>query len=91
MSVPPNQTIYVHNLNEKIKKGQLKRALYSLFSQFGTIVDLVAMRTDKLRGQAWVAFEDVRAASQAMRQMQGFPLFDKPMVSMGMRVSLSSN
>ena len=29
--------------------------------------------------QAWVVFEDVVAASNAIRQMQSFPLFDKPM------------
>ena len=28
--IPPSQTIYVNNLNEKIKKPQLKKALYSV-------------------------------------------------------------
>ncbi|CAA0842373.1 U2 small nuclear ribonucleoprotein B [Striga hermonthica] len=74
--IPPNQIIYVKNLNEKVKK--LKRSLYALFSQYGRILDIVALKTAKLRGQAWVAFSDVPAAGNAVRQMQNFPFYDKP-------------
>lgn len=59
---------------------ELKRSLYCLFSQFGRILDVVALKTPKLRGQAWVAFSDVTAATNAVRQMQNFPFYDKPMV-----------
>ncbi|XP_022154903.1 U2 small nuclear ribonucleoprotein B'' 2-like [Momordica charantia] len=77
--IPPNQTIYVKNLNEKVKKEELKRSLYALFSQYGRILDVVALKTPRLRGQAWVAFSEVTAASNAVRQMQNFPFYDKPM------------
>lgn len=77
--IPPNQTIYIKNLNEKIKKEELKRSLYCLFSQYGRILDVVALKTPKLRGQAWVVFSEVTAASNAVRQMQNFPFYDKPM------------
>ncbi|KFK21954.1 hypothetical protein AALP_AAs48252U000300 [Arabis alpina] len=77
--IPPNQSIYIKNLNEKVKKEELKRSLYCLFSQFGRILDVVALKTPKLRGQAWVAFSEVTAASNAVRQMQNFPFYDKPM------------
>ena len=77
--VPPNQTIYINNLNEKIKKEELKKSLYAVFSQFGKIVDIVACKTLKLRGQAWVVFEDVTSATNALRQMQDFPFYDKSM------------
>ncbi|KAF8396993.1 hypothetical protein HHK36_018631 [Tetracentron sinense] len=77
--VPPNQTIYIKNLNEKIKKEELKRCLYALFSQYGRILDVVALKTAKLRGQAWVVFSEVPAASNAVCQMQSFPFYDKPM------------
>ncbi|KAL2632336.1 hypothetical protein R1flu_017022 [Riccia fluitans] len=76
---PPNQTIYINNLNEKIKKEELKKSLYAVFSQFGKILDIIACKTLKLRGQAWVVFDDVTAATNALRQMQGFPFYDKPM------------
>ncbi|KAM7522013.1 hypothetical protein LguiA_011915 [Lonicera macranthoides] len=77
--IPPNQTIYIKNLNEKVKKEELKRSLYALFSQYGRILDIVALKTDKLRGQAWLVFSEVTAASNAVRQMQNFPFYDKPM------------
>lgn len=77
--VPPSQTIYINNLNEKIKKEELKKSLYAVFSQFGKILDIVASKTLKLRGQAWVVFDDVTAATNALRQMQEFPFYDKPM------------
>ncbi|KAF4380556.1 hypothetical protein G4B88_008707 [Cannabis sativa] len=76
--IPPNQTIYLKNLNEKIKKEELKRSLYALFSQYGRILDVVALKTPRLRGQAWIAFSEVPAASNAVRQMQNFPFYDKP-------------
>lgn len=78
--VPPNQSLYLNNLNEKIKKGPLKKALYAVFSQFGPVMDVVCMRTNRLRGQAWVVFENVADSTNALRQMQGFPFFDKAMV-----------
>ena len=38
------------------------------------------MSTANLRGQAWVAFADIGAATNALRSMQEFPFFDRPMV-----------
>jgi hypothetical protein len=38
----PSQTIYINNLNEKVKKAALKKSLYAVFSQFGSIVDIVS-------------------------------------------------
>jgi len=64
------------------KFSELKRSLYALFSQYGRILDVVALKTAKLRGQAWVVFSEVTAASTAVRQMQSFPFYDKPMASL---------
>ena len=47
----PNQTIYINNLNEKLKKDFLKKNLYMIFSEFGKIVEIKTTRADKLRGQ----------------------------------------
>lgn len=79
MDIRPNQTIYINNLNEKIKKDDLKKSLYAIFSQFGQILDIVAMKTLKMRGQAFVIFKDISSATNAIRSMQGFPFYDKPM------------
>ena len=58
----------------------MKKCLYAVFSQFGRILDIVIMRNIRLRGQAWVVFEEISSATAALRSMQGFPFFDKPMV-----------
>lgn len=79
LAVKPNQTIYINNLNERIKKEELRKALYAAFSQFGTVLDVVALKTLRMRGQAFVVFRDVGSATNAMRAMQNFPMFDKPM------------
>jgi len=75
----PRETVYVHNLNEKISKDELKKSLYAVFSQFGPIIDVVALKTFKMRGQAFVVFRDISAATEAVRQMADFPFYDKEM------------
>jgi len=75
--ITPNQTIYVNNLNERIKKEELRKSLYAMFSQFGTVLDVVALKTLKMRGQALVA-EGISLNTRAMRSMQNFPFYDKP-------------
>ena len=52
-----------------------------MFGQFGPILDVVSRHTYRLRGQAWVVFERVEDAAQAVAAMQGFPFMDKPIVS----------
>ncbi|KAL5974717.1 hypothetical protein ACLOJK_031387 [Asimina triloba] len=59
--------------------AELRKSLYCLFSQYGRILDVVALKTPKLRGQAWVVFSELTAASTAVRQMQSFPFYNKPM------------
>ncbi|XP_012684515.1 U2 small nuclear ribonucleoprotein B'' [Clupea harengus] len=79
MDIRPNHTIYINNVNDKVKKDELKRALYLLFSQFGQVMDIVALKTMKMRGQAFVVFKELASSTNALRQLQGFPFFNKPM------------
>ena len=71
MDVRPNHTVYINNLNEKIKKDDLKKSLYAIFSQFGQILDIIALKTLKMRGQAFVIFKEISSATNALRSMQG--------------------
>jgi RNA recognition motif-containing protein len=57
----------------------LKKSLYAIFSQFGQILDIIALKTLKMRGQAFVVFNDINSATNALRSMQGFPFYNKPM------------
>ncbi|MCJ1339815.1 hypothetical protein MMC09_005107 [Bachmanniomyces sp. S44760] len=77
---PPNSTVYVKNLEESIKVDQLKEALTEVFSEYGTVIDLVAKTNLRAKGQAFVVFDEVEAAERAINEIQGFELFEKPMV-----------
>ena len=77
---PPNQTLYVRNLNDKINKQDLRLSLYTLFTTYGVVIDVVASKTPKNRGQAFIAFRDVPSATQAMRALEGFNIFGREMV-----------
>ena len=43
----------------RINKDELKKSLYAAFSQFGPILDIVALKTFRMRGQAFVVFFDL--------------------------------
>lgn len=76
----PHPSVYVKNLQERIKIDDLKEALTEIFSEYGTVIDLVAKKNLKARGQAFVVFEDVESAERAIKEVQGFELFEKPML-----------
>ncbi|KJH47224.1 Fe-S protein assembly co-chaperone HscB [Dictyocaulus viviparus] len=77
--IKPNHTIYINNLNEKVKKEELKKALHAIFTQFGEIISIMTFKTLRMRGQAHIIFKEISSASNALRAMQGFPFYDKPM------------
>ena len=55
--------------------------LYMVFSQYGKVTDVIAKKGLKLRGQAWVVFEEETSSINAMRGKQGFSFYGKPLVS----------
>ncbi len=52
-----------------------------LFSTYGPILDIVAQRTMKMRGQAHIVYRDIQTASMAMRELQGFDFYGDEIVS----------
>ena len=67
-------------MEERIKPDQLKEALTEIFSEYGNVIDLVAKTNLKAKGQAFVVFDETEAAERAIKEVQGFELFDKPML-----------
>lgn len=78
-AIPPNQTLYVQQLNEKINIPELKSCLYELFTTYGEVIDVVASGSWKKKGQAFVVFRDISCATNALRALQGFTFLDKQM------------
>ncbi|KAK0500901.1 hypothetical protein EDD18DRAFT_1146487 [Armillaria luteobubalina] len=75
---PKCETLYVQNLNEKIKIDVLKSSLRGLFKPYG-VLDVVAHSNLRMRGQAFVSFETPEQAEKAMNDVRGFPLYSKSM------------
>ncbi|KAL4250287.1 RRM domain-containing protein [Abortiporus biennis] len=87
IAVPPapaepeyaSETLYIQNLNEKIKIPVLKASLKGLFKSYGEVLDVVAHSNLRMRGQAFVSFESADIAKKALKEVRGFPLYSKPM------------
>lgn len=75
--VEPNATLYISNLDWSIKKPVLRRSLHALFGRHGKILDIVTLRREGLRGQAWVIFADVAAATAALQAENSFTFFGR--------------
>ena len=79
-STQPNTTLYIKNLNDKVKKDELRAQLFALFTTYGRIIDVVALKGPKMKGQAFVVFTDLAGATAALRGCEGMVFYDKPMV-----------
>jgi len=58
----------------------LKKALSTIFEQYGEILDIIAHSNFRMRGQAFVVFKEQESATNAIKGVQGFALQGKPMV-----------
>lgn len=74
----PNQTLYVYNLDDKINTNDLVKLLYELFVPYGEVVDIHARRTNKLRGQAFVAFREISSATAAIKGVKDRVFLNRP-------------
>jgi len=66
-------------LPEKIKIQTLLTELQAIFEQFGNILEIHAKKNLRMRGQAFIVFEEIESAQKAVNSMQGFPFHDKKM------------
>lgn len=58
----------------------MKQTLQHLFKTYGDVLDVVAHSNIRMRGQAFVSFQSKDMARKAMKEVKGFPLYNKPMV-----------
>src|SRR5260221_14452170 len=78
----PNTTLYINNLKDKVSKDELKLQLFVLFATYGKVIDIVASKSRKMRGQAFLVFTDLASATSAMRACEGMMFYDKPLVGL---------
>ncbi|RCK64476.1 U1 small nuclear ribonucleoprotein A [Candida viswanathii] len=75
---PAKKTIYINNLNEKVTANKLKKELSKTFKPCGKILQITALKTLKLKGQAFVTFESAESAAKAL-EMADLEVLSKPM------------
>lgn len=76
---PPNQTLYINNLNDKINLTEIKKGLYHVLGQYGNIVSIYLSKRWIHRGQAFVVYDKITSATAALNGSQGFLFFKKPL------------
>ncbi|KAK4055589.1 hypothetical protein OIV83_000135 [Microbotryomycetes sp. JL201] len=74
-----NHVLYINNLNERIKLDVMKGTLKNLFREYGRVWGVTAHGNIRMRGQAFVTLESKEAAAKAVKEVQKFPLYGKPM------------
>jgi U2 small nuclear ribonucleoprotein B'' len=83
--IKPEGSSYLINydvhLNQHFLFPVLKASLQGLFKAYGEVLDVVAHNNLRMRGQAFVSFPSAEIAKKAMKDVQRFPLYSKPMVS----------
>jgi RNA recognition motif-containing protein len=57
----------------------MRRTLYELCSEYGTVIDVVATKVPAMRGQAFVVFRDAVSAGAALQGLDGRVVYTKPM------------
>ena len=57
----------------------MKTNLYFLFNQFGKILDIIMMKKNKMRGQAFIVFDNYKECVNAKIGLENFKIFGKNM------------
>lgn len=77
----PHPTLYLQNLNERVRPEHMKQTLVELCSPHGQIVKITAKKRLALRGQAWIQFDSTDSARRALSHLQGRRLYGKSVVA----------
>ncbi|KRX04069.1 hypothetical protein PPERSA_08284 [Pseudocohnilembus persalinus] len=74
-----NNTLYVNNLNERVKIDDMKQCLQAVFEEYGEILQIHLKANIRMKGQAFIVFKEVQAAVQARKELNNIKLFGKQM------------
>jgi RNA recognition motif-containing protein len=78
--LPKNNTLYIKNLNSRIKIEYLRQSLENVFTQYGKLADVKVKRNFRMRGQAFLVFDEEDSAEKALYAMDGAIFYQKPLM-----------
>ncbi|KAK1061356.1 hypothetical protein LTR74_011107 [Friedmanniomyces endolithicus] len=73
----PSATVYVRSIDERVKIPILIETLREVFGEFGNVVDVIAKKSVRRKGQAFVIYDSEDSAQDAIDELQGFEIFGK--------------
>ena len=68
----PGNTLYIRNINEKVKVDELRTTLYHLASVYGEVIDINICKhksITKMRGQAFIVYRTPKIALHALSNL----------------------
>ena len=71
--------MYIRNLPESVKPARLRKLLNATLSEYGQILDIFVCRQKRVRGQAFVCFDELSSAIKAKDGLQGFEFLNRPL------------
>jgi len=72
-------SVYVRSIDERVKIPLLTETLREVFGEYGTVVDVIAKKSLKRKGQAFIIYDSEDSAQNAIDELQGFEIFGKQM------------
>lgn len=63
----------------RVTPADLRRLLYTYFSRYGKVLDVIALKNEKMRGQAFIVFKDLATSTAALRKEDGRSFAGKAM------------
>ncbi|KAG7242256.1 hypothetical protein INR49_024036, partial [Caranx melampygus] len=80
----PTCRLYVKNIAKQVEEKELKyiygRYINPLSEDERNMFDIVLMKEGRMKGQAFVGLPSERSAEKALRETNGYVLYDKPLV-----------
>ncbi|XP_023253703.1 RNA-binding protein 40 [Seriola lalandi dorsalis] len=80
----PTCRLYVKNIAKQVEEKELKyiygRYIDPLLEAERNMFDIVLMKEGRMKGQAFVGLPSERSAEKALRETNGYVLYDKPLV-----------
>ena len=59
----------------------MRSLLYQLFSQYGTVLEVINQNQYRMRGQAFIVYDRKDESTNALRLLQGYYFYGKSMVT----------
>ncbi|KAK6484687.1 RNA-binding region-containing protein 3 [Huso huso] len=80
----PTCRLYVKNVAKRVEEKDLKY-IFGRYIDFSSdternMFDIVLMKEGRMKGQAFIGLPSEKAASKALKETNGYVLYDKPMV-----------